>query len=130
MKKNSIEIIVITLLLLIIYALTYIIGYKSASYQGKTAQEWASLDKADQQVALQKGIEQGKIDQIEWIDAHPIPSPTPIIQYVTQPSVTQPTPAVELPPYCALSIANYMSLGFSRSMTNQLLKGSMPQCAY
>jgi hypothetical protein len=50
------------------------------------------------------------------------PTPTPVTQYVA--------PSVDMPPGCDTTINAYMKLGYSRSMTNQMLKSARPECSY
>jgi len=53
---------------------------------------------------------------------NPQPTPTPEVKYVA--------PTVDMPPGCDTTINAYMKLGYSRSMTNQMMKKDHPECTY
>jgi hypothetical protein len=91
------------------------------TYQGKSAQGWATdysnLWKEYTQVELKNGD--------GYIPGLATPNPTPTeqpISYFNKDSM--------LPPGCITTINAYMKLGYSRFTTNQMLKESRPECAY
>lgn len=145
MKK--IFIIPIFIVFLLSLALTsYLLGstfqYKNDLSEGRTAHEWEEIynnffqqkcsDNAvekfttggggmislDQALLCEPGITAYK----NYLSKHPMPMPKPT-------SVTASNDSV-LPSWCSDVIQAWMSQGYSRATTNQLMKEDHPECTY
>lgn len=102
--------------------------FQPIAYQGKTAQEWATLYSSNEKTNkdLGKQLESAKKEIIydNFLISHPDPNP-----FMPTPTPIQ-TNTIELPSYCNEVIQAWEAQGYDRALTNQMMKKNNPECTY
>lgn len=105
--------------------------FLNQSYKGKTARQWESIavnnaniiDTMSKQIKQLESQDQHD-QQLLQMALNPTRNPSP------SPSESTVQTVSELPSWCYEIIQDYTNRGYSRSVTNQLLKKNNPECSF